>query len=91
MILDGMRTLRPSLPHMQPSDTDREDIGAFVRRRRRAAGLTQQALAELSGVGLRFLSELENGKPTLRTDAVNRVLRAFGARLGVVDLPRDEA
>ncbi|MFT7463609.1 MAG: hypothetical protein ACI9EF_001954, partial [Pseudohongiellaceae bacterium] len=34
---------------------------------------------------------LENGKPTLRMDAVNRVLAAFGKCLGAVDMPRDES
>jgi hypothetical protein len=41
----------------------------------------------LAGVGKRFLVELEDGKPTLRLDKVNQVLRAFGKRLGPVDLP----
>ncbi len=61
------------------------EIGRFVRARRKANGLTQQELAELTGVGTRFVSELERGKPTVRVEAVNRVLAAFGMRLGVVD------
>ena len=61
------------------------EIGQFVRRRRKANGLTQQELGELTGVGTRFVSELERGKPTVRVDAVNRVLAAFGKRLGLVD------
>lgn len=73
--------------------TDRErntqlDLGAYVRARRRASGLSQNELAELAGVGMRFLSELERGKKTLRMDAVNAVLAVFGKRLGVVDAPR---
>lgn len=60
-------------------------MGAFVRARRKARGLTQQQLAELAEVGTRFVSELERGKPTLRLDHVNRVLAVFGKRLGVVD------
>lgn len=73
-------------PMAQP-DTDRESTAAFVRARRRAAGLTQRRLAELVGCGVRVVSEIENGKPTLRMDVVNRVLGAFGKRLGVVELP----
>lgn len=61
-------------------------IGEFVRERRRQNGLTQRELGELAGVGLRFVSELERGKATLRSDAVNRVLAVFGKTLGVVDL-----
>lgn len=69
---------------------DRESIGAFVRARRQESGLTQRQLAELVGSGVRVISEIENGKPTLRMDVVNLVLGAFGKRLGVVDLSEDE-
>jgi transcriptional regulator with XRE-family HTH domain len=51
--------------------------------------MSQRALGELAGVGTRFVSELERGKPTLRLDAVNRVLAVFGKRLGIVDAPRE--
>jgi y4mF family transcriptional regulator len=73
-----------------PVDTSPQAIGRFVRERRRASHLTQQELGELAGVGTRFVSELERGKPTLRMDAVNRVLRVFGQMLGYVPTPRDE-
>lgn len=66
-----------------------QTVGAFVRERRRANRLTQAELAELAGVGLRFLKELEAGKPTVRMDAVNAVLAPFGKQLGVVDRARD--
>lgn len=64
-------------------------VGAFVRRRRKASGLSQVRLAELAGVGARFISDLENGKPTVRLESAEAVLRVFGKRLGVVDLERD--
>ena len=71
---------------------DRESIlGQFVRDRRLANRLKQRDLAELAGVGVRLVSELERDKPTLRMDAVNRVLAVFGKRLGAVDLPREDA
>jgi y4mF family transcriptional regulator len=63
-------------------------VGAFVRTRRKARGLTQRELAELAEVGTRFVSELERGKATLRLDHVDRVLAVFGKQLGVVDRPR---
>jgi transcriptional regulator with XRE-family HTH domain len=50
--------------------------------------MSQRQLAELVGTGTRLVSDLENDKPTLRMDAVNRVLAAFGKRLGCVDAPR---
>ena len=65
-------------------------IGEIVRRRRLANRLTQRQLGELAGVGLRFVSELERGKPTLRMDAANRVLTVFGLMLGPIEAPRDE-
>jgi y4mF family transcriptional regulator len=68
---------------------DRESIPAFVRRRRKAHGLTQVELAELAGVGTRFVSELERAKPTLRLDALRRVLAVFGKDVGLVDREAD--
>ncbi len=69
-------------------DREENNLGFEVRRLRRAAGLTQVQLAELVGVGSRLIGELERGKPTIRMDAANRVLDAFGKRLGVVDRRR---
>lgn len=69
---------------------DRESsIAEFVRARRCANGLSQRELAELAGVGVRFVSELERGKRTARMDATNAVLAVFGKTLGLVDLRRE--
>lgn len=65
-------------------------IATFVRQRRRAQGLTQVELAERAGVGLRFVRELERGKPTVRRDKVEQVLVLFGHTLGPVPIDRDE-
>lgn len=56
-------------------------IGKIVRQRRREMRLTQSDAAALSKVGTRFLSELENGKPTLHLGKVMQVLRAFGLQV----------
>jgi len=64
-------------------------LADFVRKNRLAANLTQPVLARKAGVGLRFLREMEQGKATLRMDAVNKVLRLFGKELGPVDMPRE--
>jgi y4mF family transcriptional regulator len=70
---------------------DRDNpLGAFVRARRRSEKLSQRELAELAGVGPRVVWELERGKPTLRMDVVNAVLRVFGKSLGLAELPREE-
>ncbi|MFA6093235.1 MAG: helix-turn-helix transcriptional regulator [Elusimicrobiota bacterium] len=54
------------------------EIGKAVRQRRQEMKLTQANAAGLCNVGIRFLSELENGKPTLHLGKVMKVLRAFG-------------
>ncbi len=53
-------------------------IGNFVKQNRRAAGLTQEEFAIRSGLGLRFVRELEQGKETVRLDKVNVALSMFG-------------
>ena len=63
-------------------------IGSFIRQRRKENKLSQQQLAELAEVSARFISQLEQGKDTVRLDVVNRVLAVFGKTLGLVDLPR---
>ena len=71
-----------------PMNEGNESIGQFVRERRKANHLSQQKLAELASVSARFISQLEQGKDTVRLDVVNRVLAVFGKTLGLVDLPR---
>lgn len=61
-------------------------LSLFVKEMRKRFGLTQVDLAEKSGVGLRFVRELEQGKTTLRLDKVNQVLALFGRNVGPVRL-----
>ena len=60
-------------------------LTTFVKAKRKQFGLTQEELSRKSGVGLRFVRELEQGKDTLRMDKVNQVLRLFGAELGPME------
>ena len=60
-----------------------EELGAAVLMRRRKLGLTQQGLADLCGVGVVFVYELEKGKPTVRLDKLLDVLEALGLQLVV--------
>jgi y4mF family transcriptional regulator len=53
-------------------------IGNFIKQERRKLGLTQQEFALRSGLGLRFIRDLEQGKETVRMDKVNQALRMFG-------------
>lgn len=57
------------------------NIGEYIQAKRKLHGLTQVELAERSGVGVRFLRELERGKPTVQLDKVNQVLALFGEEL----------
>lgn len=64
-------------------------IAEFVKLKRKGNNLTQVELAERSGVGLRFLRELEQGKETLKMDKVNQVLQMFSSTLVVGEMERD--
>lgn len=59
-------------------------ISEFIKAKRKSLGLTQIILAEKAGVGLRFVRDLEQNKPTLRLDKVNQVLDLFGSEVGVI-------
>ncbi len=66
------------------------NIGEFVKNKRKKANLTQPELAERAGVGLRFIRELESNKETLRLDKVDQVLKLFGHTLGPVPIKRED-
>lgn len=65
-------------------------LSETIKANRRELGLTQEELASRSGVGLRFIRELEQGKETLRLDKVNDVLRYFGLEVGVIKLRQED-
>lgn len=58
-------------------------LGSRVRAERKRLGLRQDQFAASAGVGLRFLVDLERGKPTVRLDKVLSVLEALGLTLDV--------
>lgn len=65
-------------------------LSKFVKEQRKMYHLTQVDLSEKSGVGLRFVRDLEQGKTTLRMDKVNQVLDMFGTELGPVKKERGD-
>ena len=73
---------------MYPNGYKMDDrlIADFVKELRKKFNLTQVDLADKSGVGLRFVRELEQGKQTLRMDKVNQVLSLFGRQVGAVEI-----
>ncbi|MBA2663944.1 MAG: helix-turn-helix transcriptional regulator [Bradymonadaceae bacterium] len=60
---------------------DVASLGEALRQARKEQGLTQQDFADIVGVGVRFLSELERGKPTAEIGLVFQVLRGSGFEL----------
>lgn len=59
-------------------------IEQFIKEERKKNSLTQEDLARMTGVGLRFIRDMEQGKKTLRLDKVNQVLAAFGHEMAPV-------
>ncbi len=62
-------------------------LGQAVRQARKHLCLTQPQLALAAGVGVRFIVDLEAGKPTLRLEHILRVLHALGGTLAIAGLP----
>ncbi|WP_282296548.1 helix-turn-helix transcriptional regulator [Stenotrophomonas sp. PS02289] len=62
-----------------------QDLGKAVRAARKRHALTQADLAGLSGTGLRFIGELEHGKPSLEFAKVLHVLQVLGLRMTLED------
>ena len=58
-----------------------EQIGQLIKATRRRLGVTQKALAFTSGTGLRFIIELEQGKPTCQWGKALTVLQTLGVTL----------
>ena len=62
---------------------DANELGKLIRQRRKAARLTLKDAAAMSGVGVRFLSELERGKPTSQIGLTIHVMQLFCLELFV--------
>ena len=68
---------------------EQSSLSKYVKLMRKQYNLTQIDLSEKSGVGLRFVRELEQGKQTLRLDKVNQILNLFGCDVGVVKIEKN--
>lgn len=71
---------------MIPIDST-QTLGAALRTARKQLGLTQSDLALAAGVGLRFVVDLEAGKPSVRLEQVLRVIDALGGQVQIAGLP----
>jgi len=65
-------------------------LSKHVKDMRKQYNLTQVELSEKSGVGLRFVRELEQGKQTLQLDKVNQILNLFGNEVGAVPISKED-
>ena len=64
-----------------------QQLGNVLRAARKQLGLTQPQLALAAGVGVRFIVDLEAGKPTVRLESVMRVIEALGGVINLDGLP----
>lgn len=64
-----------------------QKLASALRATRKQLGLTQPQLALAAGVGVRFIVDLEAGKPTLRLENVLRVVDALGGEIQLSGLP----
>jgi y4mF family transcriptional regulator len=65
-------------------DQTPESIGRLIRSTRKALGVTQRDLAMTSGTGLRFIIDLEKGKPTCHLGKVLTVLHTLGIKVELI-------
>jgi HTH-type transcriptional regulator / antitoxin HipB len=68
---------------MEQPIKDASELGAAIRARRLELELTQEDLADVARVTLRFVSELERGKETAQFSGIRRILAALGLDLFV--------
>ncbi len=66
---------------LQDEVTSSKEIGLMIKKRRKSVKVTQRALAAASGCGLKFIIELEQGKPTCQLQKVMTVLGMLGLRI----------
>jgi len=80
-----IRLYCPDRDMMRTPVNSTQQLGEAVKRARKARALRLEDVALAAGVGIRFVSELERGKPTVRLAEVLRVLAALGLELTIDD------
>ncbi len=61
-----------------------QEFGKLIKRARKAAGLTQSELAAASGIGERFVRELEKGKPSCQLEKALLVAHMLGIKFNPI-------
>ena len=59
------------------------ELGTIIRTTRKAQALRQDELAGAAGVGLRFIVDIEAGKPTAQIGKTLQVLQALGCSIEI--------
>jgi y4mF family transcriptional regulator len=67
-----------------------KQLGTTIRARRKQLKVTQKDLALTCGTGLRFIIDLEKGKPTCQVGKTLRILQALGLRLQINNSAKDQ-
>jgi y4mF family transcriptional regulator len=78
-----------NLDNVPLGNMDSKSIGLIAHRERKAQKLRQAELAAAAGVGVRFIVDLEAGKPTLQLEKVLHVLATLGCDVSIVP-PADD-
>ena len=71
--------------------TSAAQIGNFIRETRKSLGATQRQLALTAGTGLRFVIDLEKGKPGCHLGKVLAVLNALGVEVQLIHASAGES
>ena len=68
-----------------------EQLGALVRQTRKSLGVTQRDLALTSGTGIRFVIDLEKGKPTCEIGKVLMIINTLGIKMSLSAPPSKDS
>ena len=68
---------------------DAKTFGAAIREYRKKQGATQMQLAAIANTGVRFIGDLENGKPTVQLNKALRVAKILGMNIDTPDIRRN--
>lgn len=66
--------------------TERERIGRRIAELRHAAGISQEKLAELSGVGSSHIARIEMGRYSVGIDTLAKIAQVFKMQLDFIDV-----
>ncbi|MCL2479546.1 MAG: helix-turn-helix domain-containing protein [Treponema sp.] len=70
--------------------TNAKTFGLAIRMYRKKQGATQVHLAAIANTGVRFIGDLENGKPTVQLDKALHVAKILGLKIEIPDMEKDD-